>query len=43
MNTLPRKMTQLEIWWWELPDFARWLLGSVTVAMLVGVLGGILA
>ena len=42
MNTLPRKMTQPEIWWWELPDLARWLLGSITLATLAGILGGIL-
>ncbi len=43
METLPHRLHQVEIWWWELPSFGRWLLGSLTLATVAGVLGGLLA
>lgn len=43
METLPRKLSQMELWWWEIPSVARWFLGSVSLATFAGVLGGMLA
>ena len=43
METLPRKLNQLELWWWEMPYMARWFVGSLTIATFAGVLGGALA
>ena len=37
------KMSGLELWWWERSSSARWFLGSLGVAAMAGVLGGVLA
>jgi hypothetical protein len=42
-NVLPAKLNQLEIRWWELPGYARWFFGCVSVAALMGFAGGVLA
>jgi len=42
-GTLPRKYHPLEIWWWDLSSHARWFVGSITLATMAGVLGGVLA
>lgn len=43
METVARKMSQLEIWWWQMPGSARWIVGSFGVATMAGILGGVLA
>ena len=43
METTPRKLNQMELWWWEMPSMARWFVGSLSIAMLAGLLGGVLA
>jgi hypothetical protein len=43
METVTRKMSQLEIWWCEMPESARWIVGSVGLATMAGILGGVLA
>jgi hypothetical protein len=45
MNTqvLPEELNQVENWWWDRSSTARWLLGSISLAAMAGVLGGVLA
>lgn len=43
MEFVPRKLNQLELWWWEMPSGARWFVGSLSLAAFAGVLGGVLA
>ena len=48
MNTqvtqvLPEEFTEVENWWWDRSSAVRWLLGSVSLAAMIGVLGGVLA
>jgi len=43
MEIVPRKLNQLEMWWWEMPSTARWFVGTLSIATLAGVLGGALA
>jgi hypothetical protein len=42
-DTLPRKFNQLELWWWALPESARWMAGCTSLAVFLGVTGGVLA
>ena len=42
-NVLPQKLNRVELWWWELPDSARWFAGCISIAAIVGVAGGMLA
>lgn len=37
-----KKMNQMELWWWDMPSLARWLVGSISLATMAGVLGGVL-
>ena len=43
MEIVPRKLHQLELWWWEMPSVMRWFVGSLSVAVCAGVFGGVLA
>jgi hypothetical protein len=42
-HVLPAKLSQLEIWWLDMPGYARWFVGCVSVAAFAGVAGGVLA
>jgi len=43
MEIVPRKLNELELWWWALPSMARWFVGSLSIATFAGILGGVLA
>ena len=42
-HVLPEGWTQVENWWWDRSSAVRWMLGSVSLALMTGVLGGALA
>jgi hypothetical protein len=42
-NVLPEELNHVENWWWDRSSAVRWLLGSVSLAAMAGVLGGMLA
>ena len=42
-HVLPQGLNQVEDWWWDRSSTVRWLLGSVSLAAMAGVLGGMLA
>jgi len=42
-NVFHRKLNPVELWWWNLPGYARWFAGCVSAAAVVGVAGGVLA
>ena len=42
-NVLPEELNHVENWWWDRSSTVRWLLGSVSLAAMAGVLGGVLA
>ncbi len=43
MHVLPEGLNQVEAWWWDRSSAMRWILGSVSLAAMAGVLGGMLA
>ena len=42
-HILPGKLSQLEPLWWDMPGYARWFVGCVSVAAFIGFAGGVLA
>ena len=42
-QVLPEEFSQVENWWWARSSAVRWLVGSVSLAAMAGVLGGMLA
>jgi hypothetical protein len=42
-QVLPRELSPVENWWWDRSSTVRWLVGSVSLAAMAGVLGGVLA
>ena len=41
MTILVEALNAVELWWWQLPNYGRWLFAIVTTLILIGLAGGV--
>lgn len=42
-HVFPARLNHLEHWWFERSSYTRWFVGSISLAALAGIAGGVLA